>query len=94
MSRCFYLKHDVSETGFCLRLQVELTQLGPIDRIKTGRWIMSRNTTVVLIYHRHKLLDLIYIKIIKPEHIRKDMRLRVWRMNAKFWEEDVDHKVQ
>jgi hypothetical protein len=24
----FYLKHDVSETTFCLRLQVLLTQLG------------------------------------------------------------------
>jgi hypothetical protein len=28
----FYLKHNVSETGFSLRLQVEPTQLGPIDR--------------------------------------------------------------
>jgi hypothetical protein len=28
----FYLKHDVWETGFCLRLQVERTQLGQIDR--------------------------------------------------------------
>jgi hypothetical protein len=27
----FYLEHDVSETGFCLRLQVEPTQFGPID---------------------------------------------------------------
>jgi hypothetical protein len=25
-------KHSVSETGFCLRLQVKPTQLGPIDR--------------------------------------------------------------
>jgi hypothetical protein len=24
----FYLKHNVSETGFCLRLQVEFIQLG------------------------------------------------------------------
>jgi hypothetical protein len=24
----FYLKHDVSEAGFCLRLQVEPTRLG------------------------------------------------------------------
>jgi hypothetical protein len=24
-----YLKHDISETGFCLRLQVQPTQLGP-----------------------------------------------------------------
>jgi hypothetical protein len=28
----FYLKHNVSETGFCLHLQVEDTQLGPEDR--------------------------------------------------------------
>jgi hypothetical protein len=28
----FYLKHDVSETGFCLRLRAETTQLGPTDR--------------------------------------------------------------
>jgi hypothetical protein len=27
-----YVKHDVSETGFCLRPQVKLTQLDPIDR--------------------------------------------------------------
>jgi hypothetical protein len=26
----FYLKHNVSETGFCLRLQVDPTQMGPI----------------------------------------------------------------
>jgi hypothetical protein len=25
-------KHNVSETGFCLRLQVEPTRVGPIDR--------------------------------------------------------------
>jgi hypothetical protein len=28
----YFSKHDVSETGFCLRLQVKATQLGPIDR--------------------------------------------------------------
>jgi hypothetical protein len=28
----FIQKHKVSETGFCLRLQVERTQLGPTDR--------------------------------------------------------------
>jgi hypothetical protein len=28
----FYLKHDISETEFCLCLQVEPTQLGPINR--------------------------------------------------------------
>jgi hypothetical protein len=28
----FYLKHDVSDTEFCLRLQVESTQMCPVDR--------------------------------------------------------------
>jgi hypothetical protein len=28
----FYLKQDFSDTGFCLRLQVEPTQMGPTDR--------------------------------------------------------------
>jgi hypothetical protein len=28
----FYLKHDVSETGFCLCLQVEHTQMGTVKR--------------------------------------------------------------
>jgi hypothetical protein len=28
--RAFYLESDVSETGFCLRLQVEPTKLSPI----------------------------------------------------------------
>jgi hypothetical protein len=27
----FCLKHDVSETGFCLRIQVEPTYVGPIE---------------------------------------------------------------
>jgi hypothetical protein len=31
-STCFYLKHNVLETGFCLRLQVKPTQLSPINR--------------------------------------------------------------
>jgi hypothetical protein len=28
----FYLKHNVSETGFCLHLQVDPSQLGSIDK--------------------------------------------------------------
>jgi hypothetical protein len=29
---CLYFKHNVLETGFCLRLKVKPTLLGPIDR--------------------------------------------------------------
>jgi hypothetical protein len=32
----FHFKHDVSETGFCLRLQVEPTQFGPIEKARLG----------------------------------------------------------
>jgi hypothetical protein len=32
LSFCFYLKSNVSETGFCLHLQVKPTQLDTIDR--------------------------------------------------------------
>jgi hypothetical protein len=58
----FYLKHDVSETGLCLRLHVEPTQVGPIEEArlclqrhkrrvlnKTERWIMSSIVIVMLI---------------------------------------------
>jgi hypothetical protein len=31
-----YIKHDVSEAGFCLRLKVVPTHLGPIGRAKSG----------------------------------------------------------
>jgi hypothetical protein len=89
----FDLKHSISDTEYCLRLQVNLfswdqeTQLFSVsgnqqDRLalfigpnweissrrlgqnpvsetscfkwKTGRWIMSRTVTVILIYRRHK----------------------------------------
>jgi hypothetical protein len=31
----FYLNHNVSETGFCLRHHVDHTHLGPMDRAET-----------------------------------------------------------
>jgi hypothetical protein len=34
----FYLKHYISESGFCLHLQVETTYLGPIDRASLYVW--------------------------------------------------------
>jgi hypothetical protein len=39
----FYLKHNVSEIGFCLRLQVVPIQLGPMNRVSPcpGDWILS-----------------------------------------------------
>jgi hypothetical protein len=43
-SPCFLFKtHNVAETGFCLRLQVRPTQLGPIDRASPCLRISHRN---------------------------------------------------
>jgi hypothetical protein len=65
----FFKKHNVSETGFCLRPQVKPIQLDPIDRASpylrnvvffkkwTRRWIMSKNIILVIIYHRHTRLN-------------------------------------
>jgi hypothetical protein len=37
-SSCFYLKHNISETGFSLCLQVKPNQLGPIVRASPYLW--------------------------------------------------------
>jgi hypothetical protein len=42
----FYLKRDISESKFCLRFQVETTQVGPIDRA-------SRETETSSFYWDH-----------------------------------------
>jgi hypothetical protein len=39
----FYLKQSVSETGFCLLLQGEPTQLGPVDRASLYTWSRRQN---------------------------------------------------
>jgi hypothetical protein len=65
----FISQKNVSEIGYCLRLQVKHTQLGPIDRDspylrkvvlfnKTKTVDTSRNVTVILMNNRLKLLDL------------------------------------
>jgi hypothetical protein len=52
----FDLEWDVSETGFFLRRQVKLTQLGPIEGcIRTGHIrTISRIVTLILTYHHHQ----------------------------------------
>jgi hypothetical protein len=48
----FYLKHDVSETVFCLRLHVEPTPMCPIERAS----LCFRNTTnSVAVVRRQKV---------------------------------------
>jgi hypothetical protein len=44
---CFYLKHNFSETEFCLRVQVKRTRLGPIDRVIRYYWTPALTQDVV-----------------------------------------------
>jgi hypothetical protein len=66
----FYLRHEVSETGFCFRLHVETTQVGPKERavlspdtskrrvlIKDRAMDNVQNCYSYIIYHRHKPID-------------------------------------
>jgi hypothetical protein len=47
----FYLKHDVSETGFCKNL------LSWAQSTVLGRWIMSKNTIIILTQKLHFLKE-------------------------------------
>jgi hypothetical protein len=40
----YFSKHNISETGFCLSLQVKPTQLGPIDR--TSPYLCSGSSSI------------------------------------------------
>jgi hypothetical protein len=60
MSR-FYLKTETESSlrnaGFLKNRRIFFDK----DKINTGRWIMSNNKIFLLMYHSHKLSDLIYI---------------------------------
>jgi hypothetical protein len=64
LSPCFNLKHNVYENGFYPCLQVAFSVVQSIQLIpfcETGRWIMSRNTKIALIYYRHQIIGLLYL---------------------------------
>jgi hypothetical protein len=44
---------------FHLKMETKSYLRNVVFKIKIGRWIMPRNIIFVLMYHRHKLLDLI-----------------------------------
>jgi hypothetical protein len=76
-SSCFYLKHSVSETGFCLRLNVKTTQLGPSDRAspylpRSGdkiqspkSYVLNKNRTIFNVQKYN-----IYINVPSSQHFR------------------------
>jgi hypothetical protein len=62
---------------FHLKTETESSLRNVVFYIKTGRWIMFKNIIVALIYHRQRLLDLVYywkcfipwqIAITSPRH--------------------------
>jgi hypothetical protein len=53
----------LTETQSCLRNVVFLNK-------KTGWWIISRNITFVLMYHRHEILDLINTRLFSVKFER------------------------
>jgi hypothetical protein len=42
----YFSKHNVSETGFCLRVQVKPIQLGLIDRASPYLLFLDKDTTI------------------------------------------------
>jgi hypothetical protein len=68
----YFSKHNISETGFCLRLQVKPTEWGPIDRsspylrtpVPAPRWgIKAKHST----NQQRELRQ--NIKILKAPHV-------------------------
>jgi hypothetical protein len=53
----FYLKHKVLETGFCLRIPVEPTQLGPIDRVGLSPDTDTMFETRMVKHRTHKKIE-------------------------------------
>jgi hypothetical protein len=58
----FYLKHNVLQTGFCLRAQLYRFHLkmeieSSLRNFMDNNWIISRTAIVILTYHRHKPID-------------------------------------
>jgi hypothetical protein len=63
---CFWTLSNVlsvsKNTVLFIFQNTKFQRLDSVPRLQfqTGRWIMSRNIIFVLMYHRHKLLDLNY----------------------------------
>jgi hypothetical protein len=89
----FYFKHDVSETGFCLYLQVEPTQLGPKERenysplahlsrfhLTTETESSLRNFMFLITYRTMDNVHNCILILIYHRHIPIDLKLQVLRM--------------
>jgi hypothetical protein len=85
--RPVYFSKDVSEAGFCLRLQIKSTQLGPVDRaslylrtsIPAPRWgIQAKHSTNYMReLRKHLFIKTIHVWGLAPENYQ--YRNRRWR---------------
>jgi hypothetical protein len=66
----FYLKHNVSETGFFLRLQMETTQLGHKDRVGPCLPDTTNNTNSVINPTQYKPIEEVNILHTFNRHTR------------------------
>jgi hypothetical protein len=75
-----YSKDDVSDTGFCLRLQVEPTQVGPIERTSFYRsrsYFTTDDLSVSVSWYQAPLWDL------RPD-ITSCRHVAVWKLRSCF----------
>jgi hypothetical protein len=54
----FRIKDSATRTGKGVLNWVQSIELVPNSGPKTGKWIMSKKLIIVLLYHRHRRLDL------------------------------------
>jgi hypothetical protein len=94
-------KHNVSETGVCLRLQAKPTQLGPIDRaspclrtpVPAPRWsIQAKHSTNHLRELRQniKILRTLHVWGLAPRYYQH--RKHHWRNEILVWYQQKKNK--
>jgi hypothetical protein len=95
----FYLKHNVSKTGFCLHLQVKRTPLGPIDRaspyLRTPAPIQDRvyrpSKAQTICKSWDKTLKTSHLWGLAPEYYPN--RSHHWRDKFFIWYQHKKHKI-
>jgi hypothetical protein len=68
-SSCFYLKHNVSETGVRLLFQAKLTQLSPVDRASPYFRTFGNISSFVFNVQDSKLLIMTKVKVQVSLHL-------------------------
>jgi hypothetical protein len=80
--------HNLSETVFCLRLQVEPTQLGPIDR--TGIGTCSIYWAQLSRFHLKTETEVIVQIYLKHTTFWRLDSVSVFRLNLLSWAQSIE----